>query len=134
MSRTLVWGAALWSLRPVYILVELMVAAAATGGYHLLDDTVSELGATRCEPVSCSPRHELMNGTFVLTGLLLAVGAVLLVAWLGRGVVVLLVVAERLALWPVLVALAAAAATIIRCGSHPPTLNAVAGIGRRCRW
>jgi hypothetical membrane protein len=93
MNRQQTWGAALWLLRPAYILVELVVAAATTGGYRLADDTVSDLGAVGCSPASCSPRHELMNGTFVGVGLLLALGAVLLAARLGPAVTVLLVIA-----------------------------------------
>jgi hypothetical membrane protein len=93
MNGQLIWGAALWLLRPAYILVEFVVAAATTGGYRFADDTVSDLGAVGCSPVSCSPRHELMNGTFVGVGLLLALGAVLLAARLGPAVTVLLVIA-----------------------------------------
>jgi hypothetical membrane protein len=93
MERRWRWGAALWLLRPVYILVELAVAAAATAGYSLVGDTVSDLGATGCRPLACSPGHELMNGTFIGVGLLLVLGAVLLVDRLGSPVTVLLVVA-----------------------------------------
>jgi hypothetical membrane protein len=93
MNKQQTWGAALLMLRPAYILVELVVAAATTGGYRLADDTVSDLGAVGCSPASCSPRHELMNGTFVGVGLLLALGAVLLAPRLGPAVTVLLVIA-----------------------------------------
>jgi hypothetical protein len=93
MNRRLTWGASLWLLRPAYIPVELVVAAAATGGYRLADDTVSDLAAVGCSPAACSPRHELMNGTFVGVGLLLALGALLLAARLVPTVTVLLVVA-----------------------------------------
>lgn len=92
MRRRLVCGAALWLLRPAYIVLELVVAAATTGEYHIVDDTVSDLGAVACTPEYCSPWHELMNGTFVGTGLLLAVGALLLASRLGAIVTVLLVV------------------------------------------
>ena len=93
MSARLSWGAALWLVRPAYVVVELVVAAATTGEYRLADDTVSDLGAVACSPASCSPRHELMNGTFVGVGVLLALGAVLLAARLGPVVSVLLVFA-----------------------------------------
>ena len=93
MSRGLVLGAAMWLVRPVYVVVELVVAAATVGGHDLTDDTVSELGAVACSQALCSPRHELMNSTFVATGLLLAIGALLLLARLGRTVTALLVVA-----------------------------------------
>lgn len=82
----------LWLLRLAYVVIELFVVAA-TDGYHLVDDTVSDLGTAECGPGFCSPRHELMNGTFIGIGLLLAVGAVLLAPRLGRLVTVLLVVA-----------------------------------------
>lgn len=93
MGAPLTLGAGLWLVRPAYILVELVVAAATTGDYHLAHDTVSDLGAAGCSPASCSPRHELMNSTFVGVGLLLALGAVLLATRLGPVVTGLLVVA-----------------------------------------
>ena len=92
MRARLRWGAVSWLLRPVYVVLELFVVAA-TDGYHLADDTVSDLGTAGCGPDFCSPRHGLMNGTFVGVGLLLAAGAVLLAPRLGRGVTALLVVA-----------------------------------------
>ncbi|WP_170169705.1 DUF998 domain-containing protein [Nocardioides aurantiacus] len=93
MERRLAWGAALWLLRPAYVALELVVAAATTGDYRLTRDTVSDLGALTCDPRFCSPWHDLMNATFVGTGLLLGAGAVLLAPRLGRVVTVLLVVA-----------------------------------------
>lgn len=93
MNGQLALGAVLWLLRPTYIVVELFVASATTGDYRFADDTVSDLGAVGCSPASCSPRHELMNGTFVGVGLLLALGAVLLAVRLGPAVTVLLVIA-----------------------------------------
>lgn len=93
MKGQLAWGAVLWLLRPAYIMVEVFVASATTGDYRLADDTVSDLGAIGCSPAFCSPRHELMNGTFVGVGLLLALGAVLLAVRLGPAVTVLLVIA-----------------------------------------
>ncbi|WP_162244494.1 DUF998 domain-containing protein [Marmoricola sp. Leaf446] len=93
MERRLAWGAALWLVRPAYVVLELVVAAATTGDYRLGRDTVSDLGALTCDPRSCSPWHDLMNATFVGTGLLLALGAGLLAPRLGRVVTVLLVVA-----------------------------------------
>ncbi|MCY7397107.1 MAG: DUF998 domain-containing protein [Nocardioides sp.] len=80
------WGARLWLVRPVYFLVELVVAAAAVR-YSFVDDTVSDLGA-----VLTSPWHLLMNAAFVGFGLLMALGAVLLAGRFGAGVTVLLVV------------------------------------------
>ena len=83
----------MWAVRPVYIVVELAVAAATTGSYSLVDGTVSDLGAGVCSPAFCTPRAELMNGTFIVVGVLLALGALLLAARAGRAVTALLVVA-----------------------------------------
>ncbi len=93
VERRLVWGAVLWLLRPAYVVLELVVAAATTGEYRLDRDTVSDLGALTCDPRFCSPWHDLMNATFVGTGLLLALGALLLAPRLGSVVTVLLAVA-----------------------------------------
>lgn len=92
MRRRLVWGAALWAVRPVYVAIELAVAAMTTGSYSVVDDTVSDLGAQGCSADFCSPAHALMNGTFVGVGVLLAAGAVLLAPRTGRAVAALLVV------------------------------------------
>lgn len=86
------WGALALLVRPAYVATELVVAAATTGGYGLASDTVSRLGEVGCSPAYCSPRHELMNGSFVVFGLLLALAAVLLGRRLGPWVAGLLVV------------------------------------------
>ncbi|QSF59073.1 DUF998 domain-containing protein [Nocardioides sp. zg-1228] len=72
---------------------ELIAAAAATAPYSLLDNTISDLGATTCTTIAypygdvpvCSPLHPLVNGAFIVFGLLLAIGAVLLRGWLPKG-------------------------------------------------
>ncbi|MDO9455359.1 DUF998 domain-containing protein [Nocardioides sp.] len=84
---------ALWLVRPAYVAAEVVTAAATTGGYSFVDDTVSDLGATGCDAAYCSPRHALMNGSFVGFGILLALGALLLAPRIGRLSTVLLVVA-----------------------------------------
>lgn len=86
------WGALALLVRPSYVVVELAVAAATTGGYSLASDTVSRLGEVGCSPAYCSPWHELMNGSFVVFGVLLALGATLLHRRLGPVVTALLVV------------------------------------------
>ena len=85
-------GALALLLRPAYVAVELAVAAATTGGYSLLADSVSRLGEAGCTAAYCSPRHELMNGAFLGFGVLLAGGAALLARPLGPWVTGLLVV------------------------------------------
>lgn len=78
-------GALLWVLQPLYLVAELVVAARARG-YSLVGDTISDLGATSCRggwPMpACSPWHETMNTSFVGWGLILAIGALLLHAYL----------------------------------------------------
>ena len=92
MRKRIVWGAALWAVRPVYVAIELAVAGLTTGSYSVVDDTVSDLGALGCSADFCSPAHALMNGTFVGVGALLAGGALLLAPRTGRPVTALLVV------------------------------------------
>lgn len=85
-------GLGCWLVQPVYVLVELLVAAGASAAYSLRDDTISALGMLACSPGHagsvvdvCSPGHGLMNAAFVAFGLLRAVGAVLLRPRLGGG-------------------------------------------------
>lgn len=86
------WGALALLVRPAFIVTEFVVAAATTGGYSFLTDSVSRLGEVGCSAAFCSPRHELMNGSFIAFGALLVGGAVLLVRPLGRWVTSLLVI------------------------------------------
>lgn len=44
MRNRLIWGAALWLLRPTYVVVELVVAGLSAGEYSVIKDTVSQLG------------------------------------------------------------------------------------------
>lgn len=79
-------------LRPAYVVTELVTAAATTGGYSFITDSVSKLGEVGCTAAYCSPRHEVMNGSFIGFGALLAGGAMLLARPLGPWVTGLLVV------------------------------------------
>ncbi|CAB4716828.1 MAG: DUF998 domain-containing protein [Actinobacteria bacterium] len=80
VERAAAW---LWLVRPAYVAIELAVLAAAHG-YRVVDDTVSDLGARGCDP-ACSPWHPLMNAAFIVFGVLMAAGAVLLDAGWGAG-------------------------------------------------
>ncbi|WP_235734432.1 DUF998 domain-containing protein [Nocardioides alcanivorans] len=86
------WGALALLVRPAYIATEFLVATATRGGYSFASDSVSRLGEIGCSAAYCSPRHELMNGSFIGFGALLAGGAVLLSRPLGPWVTGLLVV------------------------------------------
>lgn len=85
------WGALALLMRPAYIATEFVVASATTGGYSFLSDSVSRLGEVGCSAAYCSPHHQLMNGSFVVFGALLAGGALLLARSLGLWVAGLLV-------------------------------------------
>ena len=91
-SRAAQLGALVFLLRPTYIATEVVTAAAVTGGYSFVSDTVSKLGEVGCADGYCSPRQEVMNGSFMGYGVLLAGGALLLMKPLGPWVTGLLVV------------------------------------------
>ena len=92
-SRAAQLGAIALLLRPTYIATEIVTAAATTGGYSFVSDSVSKLGEVGCSEAYCSPRHEVMNGSFMGYGVLMAGGALLLAKPLGPWVTGLLVVA-----------------------------------------
>ena len=85
-------GALALLARPTYIATEIITASATTGGYSFVTDTVSKLGEVGCSEAYCSPRHEVMNGSFMAYGALLAGGALLSNKALGPWVTGLLVV------------------------------------------
>lgn len=91
-SRAAQLGALAFLLRPTYIATEIVTAAATTGGYSFASDSVSKLGEVGCTDGYCSPRHEVMNGSFMGYGVLLAGGALLLAKPLGPWVTGLLVI------------------------------------------
>ncbi len=80
---------AAWLAQPAYLVVEVWLALAAGVGYSLRDDTISALG-TSCSPAEggCSSAPLVMNVTFVVIGLLQALGAVPLLRRPGRAPVV----------------------------------------------
>ena len=91
-SRAVQLGALALLIRPAEIAAEFLVASSTSGGYSFVADSISQLGELGCSEEFCSPRHAVMNGTFIGVGLLLAGGAALLARPLGPGVAGLLVV------------------------------------------
>lgn len=74
-------GISCWLVQPLYLVLELLVAAGATGAYSLRDDTISTLGQLGYAPGGggvCSGGHAVLNAGFVVFGLLRVVGAVVL--------------------------------------------------------
>ncbi len=117
-ARTL--GALAWLVQPAYIAFELAVAARARG-LSLRSDTISDLGATACSTATCSPWHQALNASFVLTGALFAAGALLLRPWLPAGRLVDLAVL----LW-VLAGLSSVATGLVPVNQNPALHYAVA--------
>lgn len=86
-------GALMWVVRPAYFVAEVAVAALSTARYSFVDNTISDLGAAQCTSIErfgapvpvCSPAHDLLNGSFIVFGALMALGAVLLFGRFGRG-------------------------------------------------
>jgi hypothetical membrane protein len=81
-----------WLVQPLYVVVELGVAAAASAAYSLRDDTISSLGQLTCTPghsgstvAVCSPGHVVLDAAFVVFGVLRVLGAVLLHPGLAAG-------------------------------------------------
>jgi hypothetical membrane protein len=70
-------GACLWLLCFQFFVAEQIARMGWTGQYSMRRNYISDLGALRCPP-GCSSLHWVMNGSFVLQGLLIFFGAVLL--------------------------------------------------------
>ena len=80
-------GAASWVLTVVFLVGQIVAQSAWKGppGYSVLNDAISDLGVTVCGTVSiagiqgyyCSPLHEVMNASFILTGAFILLGAYL---------------------------------------------------------
>ena len=75
-------GPAVFISSALYFVVQIVVAWVFTPSYNLIHNTISDLGNTSCGtyggvPV-CSPRHLLMNVTFCLLGVVMAVGSLLI--------------------------------------------------------
>jgi hypothetical membrane protein len=84
LDRRVVLGAACWTLTVVFFVGQAIAQAGSKAPYSLLDNEISDLGVSTCGPISaanyhatvCSPLHVVMNATFVVTGLLVLLGAV----------------------------------------------------------
>jgi hypothetical membrane protein len=91
LDKRLRWGGLAWLLTLQFFVAETIAQLRAGAGYSRADDVISDLGA------SWSPAAGLMNASFVLQGVLIAAGALLLRPALprtaGRLAVALLTVA-----------------------------------------
>jgi hypothetical membrane protein len=83
LTRRIVFGGACWTLTFIFFVGQALAQAAVTTPYSLVDNNISDLGATTCGPLTigtyqtnvCSPWHGVMNATFIAVGLLTALGA-----------------------------------------------------------
>jgi hypothetical membrane protein len=69
-------GPILWALCFQYFVAE-AICAHSFRGYSLSANFISDLGAVHCLPQLCSPLHWLMNASFVMQGMLILVGSLL---------------------------------------------------------
>jgi hypothetical membrane protein len=81
-SRQVLSGSLFWLMSAQYFIVQILVGFAYKHTYSLRSNTISDLGNTACSTyrhiIVCSPLHVGMNISFVLLGLTMIVGAVLL--------------------------------------------------------
>jgi hypothetical membrane protein len=88
ISPAIVAGGLAWIIGTIgYFVTQPVVASAWSPGYSWLHNYISDLGNTACGSFAvphgtamyvCSPRHDVMNGAFIVNGALFLVGAVLL--------------------------------------------------------
>jgi hypothetical membrane protein len=75
-------GPAVWISSLQYYLVQIIVASAFMPHYSWRFNVISDLGNTACGNYAgqfiCSPRHGLMNASFILLGVTMVTGSVLI--------------------------------------------------------
>lgn len=80
-------GAILWVLSVQYYVTQVLVAAGWPQHYSWAYNTISDLANTSCHPYGnrlvCSPYHAWMNASFILLGITMAAGSVLLWKYLA---------------------------------------------------
>ena len=84
-ARTARLGAWVWILSLQFFIAQIVVQSAWTTPFRLARNYISDLGNTACGPYPegsgtyvCSPWHAGMNASFILQGLIIVGGAVLL--------------------------------------------------------
>lgn len=75
-------GPGMWMLSLQYFIVQIAVASAWRQPYSIANNTISDLGNTNCSIYSgryiCSPLHDLMNTSFIVLGVFMATGSLLI--------------------------------------------------------
>ena len=85
VERSIRLGAAVWILAIQFFIAQFVVQSAWTTPFSLTKNYISDLGNTACGPYPsdssmyvCSPWHAWMNASFILLGLTILFGAVLI--------------------------------------------------------
>lgn len=72
-------GPTLWILSVQYFVVQIIVAMGWEDQYNYLHNTISDLGNNKCGNYAgrfvCSPLHNLMNLSFIILGVFMAIGS-----------------------------------------------------------
>ncbi|MGZ6004763.1 MAG: DUF998 domain-containing protein [Candidatus Saccharimonadales bacterium] len=75
-------GPAFWIASVQYYVIQLLAASAWTSGYSLRFNTISDLGNSQCGVYAgryiCSPLYPVMNLSFLVLGLTMIIGSVLI--------------------------------------------------------
>jgi len=75
-------GPAFWMVSVQYYIIQILVAVAWAMPYSVFHNTISDLGNTVCGPYSaryvCSPLHGFMNGSFIVLGVTMIFGGILI--------------------------------------------------------
>lgn len=75
-------GPIMWILCVEYFVIQLIVAMSWRNAYSITQNTISDLGNTACGMYGgryiCSPLHSLMNGSFMLLGIFMMIGSILI--------------------------------------------------------
>ena len=84
-ARAIRRGAIVWVLAIQFFIAQIIVQAAWTTPFSLTANYISDLGNTACAPYPlgsnmyvCSPWHALMNASFIVQGVIILVGIVLI--------------------------------------------------------
>ena len=121
LTKQVAFGGFCWLLTLTFFVGQIIAQSQMRTPYSLATNEISDLGVTTCGPVMvftyhttiCSPLHAVMNGMFIVTGLLFLLGILgTRRAWPRR----------RLTIWG-LVFLALAGAGEILAGLMPENVN-----------
>src|SRR5258706_2836596 len=92
-SRSVRLGAIVWICAVQFFVLQAVVQSGWTTRFSLLHTFISDVGNTTCGPYPrdsgryvCSPWHAWMNASFVLQGIIIAAGAVLVRGAFPRGI------------------------------------------------